>query len=575
MGKFEKINIIKPVFGGIYRLLTRRHKTYLLILLAMTVGLSLVETIGISAIMPFISLVSDTSLVYTGWYKTVFDFFGFESVESFIINLGLAIIIFYFFRAVYSGCHIYLISRFSTAIYKYFSKELFKITLFTPYKAYVQKNSAELMRTISSEANDMGKLVLNSLQLFSEFFTVLMIYTVIIVLNWRMTLIITAVLLSIVLFLLLVLVKLNRIQGDKRVVSGRAMNRSLKETLDNFKYVKLKGNEKTILSEYSSFIETFGRSEVINNTLGRMPKNILETIGFSLLVAAVMIFISVFNDVSAVIPVIAMYSLALYRILPSIHRMLNNLNNIAYFQKTLENMDESLQAPVEQCDEPLSETVQFEKSIRLDAVFFRYMAGNDILSDVCLEIKKNEKLAITGPSGGGKSTLIDIITGILKPVSGKIYIDDTELTDKNLRSWRKKIGYIPQNIYLFDGTVGENVAFGSQSDDEKIKNALKKANIWDFLAHKDGLLTRVGDGGIQLSGGQLQRIGIARALYDDPQVLVLDEATSALDSETEQKIMDEIYGNVSADKTLIIIAHRLSTLERCDKRIRIENGQVV
>jgi ATP-binding cassette subfamily B protein/ATP-binding cassette subfamily C protein len=221
-----------------------------------------------------------------------------------------------------------------------------------------------------------------------------------------------------------------------------------------------------------------------------------------------------------------------------------------------------------------SDPVDFNHTIRLENIDFKYMTGNNVLNGVNVEIKKGEKVAITGESGGGKSTLIDIITGIHKPVCGKIIIDGAQLTNDNIRSWRKKIGYIPQSIYLFDGTVAQNVSFGSVFDEEKTKAALVKANIWDFLEQKEGINTLVGDGGIQLSGGQQQRIGIARALYDDPEVLVLDEATSALDSETEQKIMDEIY-TVSANKTLIIIAHRLSTVERCERKIRIENGRIV
>jgi ATP-binding cassette subfamily B protein/ATP-binding cassette subfamily C protein len=220
-----------------------------------------------------------------------------------------------------------------------------------------------------------------------------------------------------------------------------------------------------------------------------------------------------------------------------------------------------------------NEPLVFERSIRLVNVNFIYMTGSEVLTDVSLEIKKGEKTAITGESGGGKSTLADIIIGIHKPVSGSIYIDDTVLTDKNIRSWRGKIGYIPQSIYLFDGTVAENVSFGSIPDENKVKSALQKANIWEFLAQKEGIHTKVGDGGIQLSGGQQQRIGMARALYDDPEVLVLDEATSSLDAENEKKIMDEIYC-VSADKTLIVIAHRVSTVERCGRKIRIVNGRI-
>jgi len=475
------------------------------------------------------------------------------------------------FRGVYSFTLAYTMNRFSFGLYKHFSKRVFKTVLSVSYRLYAVNNSAELMRTITNETIEISRITLNVLQLCSEVFTVLLVYAVIIILNWKMTLIISAVLLIIVSILLAILTKENKIQGAKRLVSGRKMNRTLKETLGNYKYVKLKGNEENILSAYDATVETYTRSEVVNNVLGNMPKNILESIGFSFLVAVVVFILWVYHDASKVIPVISMYALALYRILPSIHRMLQNVNNIVYLQKSLEGVDESLRQPVEsEGTSPL----EFNRSIRLEGVNFKYMTGNEVITGVSLEIKKGEKIAITGESGGGKSTLVDIIIGIHKPVSGKVYVDETVVTDDNIRAWRKKIGYIPQSIYLFDGTVAENVSFGSIPDDEKTKKALQMANIWDFLSAKDGVNTKVGEGGIQLSGGQQQRIGIARALYDDPDVLVLDEATSALDTETEQKIMDEIY-NVSVNKTLIVIAHRLSTVERCDRRIRIENGKIV
>jgi len=520
--------------------------------------------------MPFISLASDPGLLASGWYKKAYELTKFANAETFIIALGLGIIIFYIFRAVYSVFLTYFMNRYSYGVFKRLSKDIFKNVLSIPYRAYVVKNSAEIMRTIINETGDVSKIVLNVLQLCVEVFTVLMVYAVIVVINWKMTLVVTAALLLMVSIMLSVIIKISKVQGIKRLASGKKMYRTLKEALGNIKFVKLKGNEKGALHTYEADMEINAQSEIINNVTGIIPKSILESTGFSLLVAAVVYIIWVYHDASRVIPIISMYALALYRILPSVHRMVQNINNIAYLQKTMESVEQSLHQPVEnEGDAPLD----FERSIRLENINFKYLAGSDIITSVSLNINKGEKIAFTGESGSGKSTLIDIITGIHKPLSGKVYIDDTLLTDDNIRSWRKKIGYIPQSIYLFDGTVAENVSFGSTPDDEKIKLALQKANIWDFLAHKEGINTLVGDGGIQLSGGQQQRIGIARALYDDPEVLVLDEATSALDTETEQKIMDEIY-NVSAQKTLIVIAHRLSTVERCDRRIRIADGRI-
>jgi ATP-binding cassette subfamily B protein/ATP-binding cassette subfamily C protein len=568
--QIAKITFLKPVLEKLFRLLTRRHKIYLLILIAATIGFAMIETLGISVIMPFISLASNPDLLASGWYKTAFDFFAAASPESFIIGLGIGIIFFYIFRAVYSVVLTYSINRFSFGIYKHFSKKVFAVALSVPYKLYTVKNSAEILRTITNETLDIGRIVLNVLQFYSEAFTILLVYAIIVLLNWKMTLIVSAVLLLLVSILLTILAKENKAQGEKRLVSGKKMNRVIKESLGNYKYVKLKGNEENILSVYDSSVEMFTRSEVVSNVLGIIPKSILESLGFSFLTAVVVFIIWAYHDASKVIPVISMYALALYRILPSIHRMMQDVNNIIYYQNCMESVDESLRQPVENEG---SAPVCFDRSIRLEDIHFNYATGGEVINGVSLKINKGDKIAVTGESGGGKSTLVDIIIGIHKPVSGKVYIDETAIDDDNIRSWRKKIGYIPQSIYLFDGTVAENVSFGSIPDEEKIKRTLQMANIWDFLAAKDGVNTMVGEGGIQLSGGQLQRIGIARALYDDPDILVLDEATSSLDTDTEQRIMDEIY-NVSVNKTLIVIAHRLSTVERCDRKLRIEYGKI-
>jgi ABC-type multidrug transport system fused ATPase/permease subunit len=571
MKYFPKIKSLLSIFGILYRLVNRRQKITFCLMLLLTIGYSTMETVGISAIMPFISLASRPDLLASGWYKKVFDLTGFDSFESFIIAFGFIIIFFYYFRAVYVPFFSYSINRFSFGIYKFISKNVLKTVLSISYKAYVQKNSAEQIRTVTEESKDVGLLVLQIMEFFSEVFTILLIYTVIVIINWKMTLVITVVLSFIVMFMLSILTKKNKKIGEKRFESGRTTYRIIKESLGNIKYIKLKGNEEGILQTYEAAAETRARAEVFYFVFGALPKGILESIGFSLLIAAVMFFFFRYHDASAAIPIITMYALALYRILPSIHRMVQNIGQIFYFQKTLENVNENLLQQTE-CEE--ATPLDFRHSIRFENISFSYMSGNEVIKGISFVVKKGEKIAITGESGGGKSTLIDIITGIHKPVSGNIIIDDTVLSDKNIRSWRMKIGYIPQSIYLFDGTVAENVSFASVPDEGKIIRALQRANIWDFLTQKEGIHTRVGDGGIQLSGGQQQRIGIARALYDDPEVLVLDEATSSLDTETEKKIMDEIY-NVSENKTLIVIAHRLSTVERCDRRIRIENGKIV
>jgi ATP-binding cassette subfamily B protein len=298
----------------------------------------------------------------------------------------------------------------------------------------------------------------------------------------------------------------------------------------------------------------------------------LEAIGFSLVAFIVVYLVYKYQgNIAAAFGLLSMFVLGLYRLMPSINRIMHGYNQILFYHRSLDIVHNDLFYEVEDLGD---ESIEFRREIRLEHLSFSYIEGKEILRDVSLTIPKGSKIAFTGESGSGKSTLVDLIIGLYRPQKGKILIDDQELNESNVKSWRRKIGYIPQNIYLFDGTVAENVTLGDPQDRKRLIEVLKLANIWDFLeTHHQGLETRVGEGGVKLSGGQKQRIAIARALYTDPEVLVLDEATSALDNETEAKIMEEIY-RVSKEKTLIIVAHRLSTLEGCDTIFGVENGKI-
>jgi ATP-binding cassette subfamily B protein/ATP-binding cassette subfamily C protein len=565
-----KINILIPIFRKLYSLFPPKHRLYWGLLILFTIGFSLVETLGISAIMPFISIASNPELLDSGTYKKAFDLFHIQQKQTFIIYFGIAIIAFYIFRAVYSITHTYLINRFSVAVNVFFSSRLFVRILSIPYRLYVQKNSGELTAIINSEARQLSNLSFNILQFLTEVFTIVFIYVLMLVVNLNMTLILTAILAVFGFIFLYILIYKNKTLGKKRAEMNIKTFRVLMEAFGNFKFVRLKGNKKKLGASYSSALRQSLKTQVTNQILSVMPKSILESLGFSLLIAVVIFILAKHNDASMVIPVISMYALGLYRMLPSMNRMLSNINHIAFVQRSLELVDEGLHLPVE---EEGNDPVTFGKTISIDNVSFKYATGGEVINNISFTIRKGEKIAVTGESGSGKSTLIDLIIGIHKPSSGGISVDGTPLSPENIQSWRSKIGYIPQSIYLFDGTVGENVAYGAEIIEEKIIAALKRANIWDFLSTKDGIHTKVGQGGIQLSGGQQQRIGIARALYDNPEVLVLDEATSALDNETEKKIMDEIYC-ASENMTLIVIAHRLSTVDRCGRKIRIENGKI-
>ena len=551
---------------------TRQEKKNFIILIFMSIFLSIIETVGISAIMPFITLASDPSKIVSNKYsKMVYDFFEFSTTTNFMIFFGLFLIGFYIFRATYSMLYNYILNKFAFGRFHAFAFRLFKNYTNLPYKRFVKRNSAELIKTIVNEASNLSFYMQSLLLIFSEFFTVVLLYALLLLMDWEMTLVLTILLGAKVLFLLFFLKKRIEKEGLKRSIMQSKFYKILNETFGNFKIIKLIQNEEKLYSEFSNISYGYARANIISNTLNQLPRLSLETIGFSVLIGIVVYVLFQYNDANFVLPIISMYALALYRILPALNRILSNYNTLLFLSNSLDIVysDLSYTPQTEGKD-----FIDFKNKIELTNVSFEYNKNKKVLENINIIINKGDKVAFVGESGSGKSTLVDLIIGLYKPLSGEIVIDDKKLTSDNVKSYRSKVGYIPQSIYLFDGTVGENVAFGYEYNKEKIIEVLKKANIYDFLYSKEGIDTLVGDGGIQLSGGQKQRIGIARALYSDPEILVLDEATSALDNETEAKIMDEIY-ETSHDKTLLIIAHRLSTIERCDRKIMLANGKII
>jgi ATP-binding cassette subfamily B protein/ATP-binding cassette subfamily C protein len=561
----------KSIPAKLNQVLDKRRKVYLFLLLFMAIVYSLAETLGVSVVMPFISVASNPDLINSGYYKLFYDLLKISSPNSFIFIFGFVIIVFYFFRSIYIIFYNYSINKYSLGTYKYFAGKLFKIYLSLPFRIFVQKNPSVFSQMIIVEAYNLSNLLMRVLYIFSESFTVLLLYFFMVLVNWQITLVLTFILVIFIYLVFITLIKASKRLGDRRMEASLSLSKTISETFRLFKFVKLKGNENEIFDVFNDSTSQVSHTSVMTNTLGTIPKSILENLGFSLLIAAVCFILWRYNSAAMVIPVISMYALALYRILPATNRILDHVNNIAFYQESLNKIYDDLHLKT---DNESSSSLNFSDSIKGKGLYFSYIEGSDVITDISFEIKKGEKIAFTGESGSGKTTLADIKIGIYRPNQGGLYVDNTLIDDTNILSWRSKIGYIPQNIYLFDGTVAENVSFGSRADENKIVNALKTARIWEFLESKDCLLTRVGEGGIQLSGGQKQRIGIARALYNDPEVLVLDEATSSLDDATEAQIMDEIY-DLSGNKTLIIIAHRLSTVERCDRKIRIEDGGIV
>jgi len=565
---------LKLIVKKLLNLLTKRDKQFLIFLATFSIFVSLIELFGIGVIMPFISIATDFDKIFENrYFSFLYHFLGFSSPLEFVVAFGVFLIVFYILRAVINFSYFYLLSRFSQGRYYTLAYRLFRNYLKMYYIDFIERKSSELTKTIINEANNLVYILSLFLFIMSEVFVAFFITLMLIYVNWKMTLLL-ALFLGVNIFILKKII-------TPRVKKAGVVRNEMQEkfydvmfaSFGNFKMIKLKGNEEELLKEFQKASKEYTKAQILSLTFGHLPRLYLEAISFSL-VAFIIVYlvIKAGHNIAAALPILSVFVLGLYRLMPSVNRIYTSYNNILYHLKALEKIhSDLLYAPEDLGDEE----VEFKKEIKLKNVSFEYKKNKPILKDINLTIKKGEKVGIIGESGSGKSTLIDLIIGLYKPKNGKILIDEKELNEKNMKSWRKKIGYIPQHIYLFEGTIAENVAFGEEIDEEKVKKSLKMANLLDFLEREhEGIYTKVGENGVKLSGGQKQRVAIARALYNDPEILILDEATSALDNETENKIMDEIY-KIGKDKTMIVVAHRLSTLDRCTRIIKLEKGKIV
>jgi ATP-binding cassette, subfamily B, bacterial PglK len=563
MGSIQKLRL----------LLDKKYKRHFLWLLVFSVLVSVIETVSISAILPFIDIATNfESIQKNHYYQWFFDLFGFENNIDFAIAFGLVLFGFYIFRGGVNLFYSYAMANFTQNLYAETTKRLFKTYLAMPYQVFSNKNSSYLTKAIITEASLMSAVIGVILLMISEVFVFIFVYALMLIASWKITLVFTAVLMVKILFLTQTISNKIKVIGVIRATIQAEFYEIINRIFGNFKQVKLQ--EKIRLqetyNEFSMTVNKYANANATNTFLNTFPRLFLETSGFSLIILLlVTLLYSNQSNVSYILPTLSLFVLALYRLLPSVNRIVSGYNTLLYHHKSVDIVYDGLKTTKESFKD---EIIKFNHKIELVNVNFSFQR-KAALENITLTIHKGEKIAIVGESGAGKSTLVDLIIGLYRPSNGEIKIDGNILDESNLQNWRSQIGYIPQQVYLFDGTLADNICFGRGLDFTLLEKVLKQANIFDFLQTKQGTNTIVGEGGIQLSGGQKQRVAIARALYGQPEILVLDEATSALDDKTELKIMNEIY-QASIDKTLIIIAHRLSTIKRCDRVYEIKDGSI-
>lgn len=539
------------------------------------------ELLGVSAILPFINVVLDPrSIETTSYLKFIYDLLGFHSTNGFMIFLGLALIIIYIIKNVYISLMYDAQYRFTYRNQCRISSKLLDAYLQEDYLFHVEHNSAELLRNVNSDVNIFFQVVLGVMQLFTEISVCLILLIFLMFMDVSIT-IGVAILLS---AFAIGFMKIFRRKLEQMGLESRdrqfEMNKWMLQAMGGIKEIKVMESEKFFSEKYSNAYYLFAESQRKYSLLGILPRPVLETVCVTGLLAVVIIRLLCGVEMENFISILSVFAVAAFRMLPSFNRITNNLNIVMFNRTAVDRIYQDLKQSEEHAEKKKTNgipTLAFEKSIVIDRLCFTYpQTEQPILEEATLIIPKNKSIAFTGVSGAGKTTLADLILGILDPKSGRILVDGQDI-QSNMSLWHKKIGYIPQSIYIIDDTLRNNIAFGipeESIDDDKVWNALEEAQLKEFIGTLEkGLDTDIGEAGMRLSGGQRQRVGIARALYNDPEILVLDEATSALDVETELAVMEAI-NSFSGRKTLLIIAHRLSTIENCDIVYKIENRKV-
>jgi ATP-binding cassette subfamily C protein len=447
-----------------------------------------------------------------------------------------------------------------------------------PYAFHLRRNSAKLIRNTTNSASTVSRVVLMSATAaVSEVLVVVGILVVVIHQAPTAALIAGSMIAALMVGMLRLTQKSHTLWGVQTHRLAGAIQQSLQQSLGGVKEVKILGREKYFVSAFARHRRELARIGIWRGLLEITPRLLVET----LFVCGVVTVIILTHETegSELVPLLGLLAYAGLRILPSLHWIVFYQNNLRFGAATLNELykDWTDLSAYEKPDHS-GERIPFRDRITLENVSYAYEgAGRVALADVSISIRRGESVGIVGATGAGKSTLIDLILGLLEPTQGRISVDGKDVSEQ-LTSWQRQIGYVPQSIYLTDDSVRRNIAFGINDqaiDDQRVAEAVRMAQIEQLIEElPDGLDTLVGERGVRLSGGQSQRVAVARALYHDPEVLVFDEATAALDGQTEQELTREIQ-NLQRKKTLIVIAHRLSTVRDCDRLIFLKDGRVV
>ena len=578
------------LLGKVRAIFDRKQKWQLVGLGIMIFIGGLLETLGVSAMIPVVQalLAPDELMGYIDRIpvvKNLCDALSIKTVKQVTMALLYGMMAIYVIKNLYILLLTYMQNTFITKNRNRMISRVMAEFLNRPYEKYLGADIPTVFRITDSDIPQTFSLILAMLQLASEAVVSCLIFVVLLLNDPGMTLFIIAVFGLLTLFIVKVFKpRLNRIGARNQAIQSRIAKWRIQATY-GLKDVKVLNREEFYVRNY---YET-GKvgAEVARNyaVLNNMPRLLIETVFIVSVLGFLVVYINGGGDITAMVTTISAFAIAAVRVLPSVNRINTYITEIAYTQPSLDlvydNLEEGMKTDAMLAERKAYsqvEKLKLDHQIELSHISFHYPdSDKNIFEDAHMIVPKGKSVGIIGTSGAGKSTIVDILLGLLHAQTGTITCDGVDIF-KNYESWLAQIGYIPQSIYLIDESIRDNIAFGIDADkiDEKrIWEVLEEAQLKEFVEElPEGLDTTIGDRGVRLSGGQRQRIGIARALYNDPEILVFDEATSALDNDTEAAVMEAV-NSFHGRKTMIIIAHRLNTIEKCDMIYKVENMKLV
>ena len=576
------LKVIKQLFV----LLTDKQLKQFYLLQVLVVIMAFTELLGIASIAPFMALVGDISILETnGVFAQLYQLSGLNNPMDFLFYTGVIVLVMLTFSTVISMFTTWRLSIFGARIGTEIADRLYSYYMQQSWQFHASGSSAQLTKQVSTEAARISSQIVQPLMIMNSKLVLALFISISIVIYDPVIAILGLFIFSLAYFVLYRLVR-QKLESNGQQLSEVSTQRFrlMNEGFGGIKDVLLLNRSHDFITRFHDSGKVFARAQGTNIAISQVPRYFIELIAFGAMISLVLVLIKVHSgNLGEVLPILAVYALAAFKLLPALQQIYSSLSqikgNTAAFEAVKDDLERSFDSQKTSSDTVVSTPIDLKRSIKLSNIEFTYPGKERPAVDgVNMSIPVNSVIGLVGSSGSGKSTLIDLLLGLLTPQQGGIYVDDIRITADNKRAWQDLLGFVPQSIFLSEGSIAENIAFGIPAKDislKQVNKALNLANLTELVEQlPDGVNTRVGERGVQLSGGQRQRIGIARALYHEAEVLVFDEATSALDGITEKIVMDAIH-EFSGQKTIVMIAHRLKTVEKCDLIYFMEHGKII